>query len=127
VDHAGLEIDVVPDEAEHLRAAQARIENRRQHQPIARRAGREQALDLGAAEHALAAALRPRALVALKQLDRVGDDPTAPTGEARDALERRQRARRGLGRAALAAQRIEQLGHVVDRDRCDPPRRERRQ
>jgi hypothetical protein len=63
----------------------------------------------------------------LEPLDRVGDDPAAAAGEAHDALERRERARRGLRRAALAAQPMEQLGDVVDRDRRDPPPTERRQ
>jgi hypothetical protein len=123
VDHAGREIDVVPDQAEHLRDAQAGVEDGRQHQPVARRAGREQALDLGAAEHALAAPLRPGALVVLEPLDRVGEDPAAAARKAQHALERRQRARRGLGRAALAPQLVQQFGDVVDRDRGDrtPP------
>ena len=77
VDHAGREVDVVPDQAEQLGDAQAGVEHGRDHQPVARRAGREQALDLGAAEHALAAALRPGALVVLEPLDGVGDDPAA--------------------------------------------------
>jgi hypothetical protein len=99
---------------------------RGQHQPIAGGAYAEQALDLRAAEYALAPPLWPWALVGLEQLDGVGDDPSAAAGEAHDALERRQGARRGLCRAALSAQRIEQLGHVVDRDRRDPPPRKRR-
>jgi hypothetical protein len=82
VDHAGREIDVVPDQAEHLRDAQAGVEDGRRHQPVGLGAGAEQALDLGAAEHALAAALRPWALVVLEPLDRVGDDPAAAAGEA---------------------------------------------
>jgi hypothetical protein len=104
VDDAGVEVDVVPDEAEQLGDPQARVEHGRDHQPVAWRADREQALDLGAAEHALAATLGPRALVVLEPLDRVGDDPAAAAGEAHDALERPERARRGLRRAALAAQ-----------------------
>ena len=121
VDHAGREVDVVPDEAEHLGDAQAGVEDGRDHQPVARRAGAEQPLDLGAAEHALAAALRPWALVVLEQFDRVGDYPAAAAREAQHALERRQRARRGLRRAAGAPQLVQQLGDVVDRERGDPP------
>jgi hypothetical protein len=63
----------------------------------------------------------------LEQLDGIGDDPAAAAGEAHDALERRERARCGLCRAALSAQRIEQSGDVVDGERRDPPPRERRQ
>jgi hypothetical protein len=124
VNDAGVEVDVVPDEAEHLGNPQARVEHSRDHQPVAWRADREQALDLGAAEHALAATLGPRTLVVLEPLDRVGDDPAAAAGEAHHALERRERARGGLRRAALASQSMQQLGDVVDRDRRDPPRAE---
>jgi hypothetical protein len=77
VDHAGREVDVVPDQAEQLGDAQAGVEHGRQHQPIAGRAYAEQALDLRATEHALAPPLRPWALVGLEQLDGVGDDPSA--------------------------------------------------
>jgi hypothetical protein len=76
VNHAGCEVEIVPDEAEHLGDAEAGVEDGRQHQPISGRAGREQALDLRAAEDALAAAPWPRALVVLEPFDRVGDDPT---------------------------------------------------
>jgi hypothetical protein len=116
VDDAGGEVDVVPYEAEHLGDPQAGVEHGRDHQPVAWRAERQQPLDLRAAEHALAATLGPRALVVLEPLDGVGNDPAAAAGEAHDALERRDRARRGLRRAALAAQSIKQLGDVVDRD-----------
>jgi hypothetical protein len=127
VDDASVEVDVVPDEAEHLGDPQARVEHGRDHEPLAGRADREQALYLGAAEHPLATTLGPRALVVFEPLDRVGDDPAAAAGEAHDALERPERARRGLRRAALAAQSMQQLGDVVDRDRRKPPRAERRQ
>jgi hypothetical protein len=40
-DHAGGEIDVVPDEAERLGDAQAGEEDGREHQPVALRAGGE--------------------------------------------------------------------------------------
>jgi hypothetical protein len=121
VDYAGGEVDVVPDEAEQLRDAQAGVEHGGDHQPVARRAGREQALDLRAAEHALAAPLRPRALVVLEQLNGVGDDPTAAAREAHDALERRERARSGLRRPAGAPQLVQQLGDVIDSERRDRP------
>jgi hypothetical protein len=62
VDHPGREVDVVPDQTEQLGDAQHGGE----HQPIAWGAGAEQAFDLGAAQYALAAALRPRALVGLE-------------------------------------------------------------
>ena len=57
------------------------VEDGRDHEPVARRAGGQQALDLGAAERALAAGLGLWALVTLEPLDRVGNDPTAPTSE----------------------------------------------
>jgi hypothetical protein len=126
VDHPCGEVDVVPDEAEQLGDVQAGVEDGRDHQPVARRADREQALDLGAAEHALAAPLRPGAFVVLEQLNGVGDDPTAAAREAHDALERGECARRGLRRAARAPQLVQQLGDVVDRERGDRPRPERR-
>jgi hypothetical protein len=66
MDHTGREVDVVPHQAEHLGDAQAGVEDGRDHEPVAGRADPEQALDLGAAEHALAAALRPGALVVLE-------------------------------------------------------------
>jgi hypothetical protein len=44
----------------------------------------------------------------------------------RITLERRERARRGLGRAATAPQLLQQVGDVVDRERGDPPPPERR-
>src|ERR687887_647358 len=71
--------------------------------------------------------MRARALVVLEPLDGVGDDPTAAAREAHHALERRERARRGLRRTALAAQQVQQLSDVVDRDRGDPPPPERRE
>jgi hypothetical protein len=61
-----------------------------------------------------------------EQLDGVGGDPAASAGEAHHALERRERARRGLGRAATAPQLLQQVGDVVDRERGDPPPPERR-
>ncbi len=73
VDDAGGEVDVVPYEAEHLGDPQAGVEHGRDHQPVAWRAERQQPLDLRAAEHALAATLRPRALVVLEPLDGVGN------------------------------------------------------
>ncbi len=126
MDYPGREVDVVPDEPEHLGDPQAGVEHGRDHQPLARRAGCEQALDLGAAEHPLAAPLWPGALVVLEPLDRVGDDPTAAAGEAHHALERRERARRRFRRAAIAAQLVQQLSDVSDRDRRGPPPPERR-
>jgi hypothetical protein len=92
VNHSGGEVEVVPDEAEQLGDAQAGKENRRQHQPIARRADREQALDLSAAQHALAPPLWPGALFVLEQLDRVGHDPATAAGKTHHALQRRERA-----------------------------------
>jgi hypothetical protein len=77
VDHAGGEVDVVPDEAEHLRDAQAGRERSRS--SADRAVSRSRA---GAAEDALAAAPWPRALVVVEPLDGVDDDPTAPAGEA---------------------------------------------
>jgi hypothetical protein len=93
MDDAGREVDVVPDQAEQLGDAQAGVEDGGDHEPVAGRACAEQALDLGAAEHALAAGLRPRAFVVLEQLDGVGDDPTAAAREPHYALQRRKRAR----------------------------------
>jgi len=93
---------------------------------ISRSRGEQVRARLAAAEHALAAALRPGSLVVLEPLDRVGDDPAAAAREAQHALQRRERARRGLGRAAAAPQLVQQLGDVVDRERGDPPPPERR-
>jgi hypothetical protein len=126
VDHAGREVDVVPHHADHLRDAQAGVEDGGHHQPVVRRAGAKQPLDLRAAEHALAAPPRPGALVVLEQLDRVGDDPAAAAREAHHALERRERARRGLRRAARTPQLVQQLGDVIDRERGNRPQPERR-
>jgi len=127
VDQAGPEVDVVPGQPEHLRDTKAGVEHGRDHQPVAWRACRQKPFDLCTPQDALAPRLRPRALVVLESLDWVGDDPPVPTGEAHDALERRQRARRGLRRAALSPQRIEQLCDVIDGDRGDPPTPQRRE
>ncbi len=75
VDRARGEVDVVPDQAQHLGDAQARVENRRDHQSIPRRADRQQSLDLIATQHTLATTRWPRALVRLELVNRVGRDP----------------------------------------------------
>jgi hypothetical protein len=62
-----------------------------------------------------------------EQLDRVGDDPVAAAREAHHALERRERARRGLRRTARTPQLVQQLGDVVDRERGGPAPPQRRQ
>jgi len=63
----------------------------------------------------------------LEPLDWVGDDPAAAAGEAHHGLERRERTRRGLRRAARRPQVLQQVGDVVDRDRGDRPPPERRE
>ena len=65
--------------------------------------------------------LRPGAIVVFEPLDRVGDDPAAAAREAHHALERRERARRGLRRSTSAPQLVPQLGDVIDGERGDRP------
>jgi len=103
----GGEIDVVPGQAEQLGDAKSAVQDGRDHQAVARDAGAEQALDLGATQHSLAAALWPRTLIALELLDRVGAHRAVAAGEAHYALERRQCVRRGLCRAPLAPQGVQ--------------------
>jgi hypothetical protein len=66
---------VIPDQPEHFGDAQAGVEHRRDHQPVARRAGFQQPLDLCAAQHALASTRRARALVGLELINGVDGDP----------------------------------------------------
>ena len=63
----------------------------------------------------------------LEQLDRVGDDPVAAARQAQHALERRERARRGLRRTARTPQLVQQLGDIVDCERGDPAPAQARQ
>lgn len=80
----------------------------------------QQPFDLPTPKHALAAALRPRALIALEPLNRIGRDPSSAAREPHDALERRQRVGRGLRRAAPVPKCVQQLGNVIDSDPGDP-------
>jgi hypothetical protein len=73
--------------------AQAAAEDRRDHQPIARRVGAEQSLDLLATGDTLPSTRWPRALVWFQLLDWIGNEPPAPPRIAQNALKGRQRVR----------------------------------
>jgi len=95
-DHAGREVDVVPDETEELRDPQAGVEDGRDHQPVARRAGGEQPLDPRGPSTRWRRRSGRVPLVGLEDLDRVGGDPAVAARKAHEALQGGQRAGRGL-------------------------------
>jgi hypothetical protein len=127
MEHAAVKVDVVPGQAEQLGDPQPGVERGRDHQPVARRARPKEPFDLVAAEDSLAPPRQSRPLVGLELVDWVDRDPSMPARVANDAMERRERARGGLRRAALGVQPVEQSGDVVDRQRTHPSGRERGQ
>jgi hypothetical protein len=68
-----------------------------------------------------------RSLLGLQQLDRIGEDPPSPTGEAKDALQRSKRVGRALRRATVGPQFDDQRRYVLDPERGNPPRGKMRQ
>jgi hypothetical protein len=127
-DQPGGEIYVGPHQPEQLGDPQAAEERGLDQQAAGPRAGAEQPLDLRPPQNPAARApRRARALPGLEQLDRVGEDPAAPAGEAQHALQGRDGVGGRLRLAPGAAQLADQRGDVLDPDRGDPPPAESRQ
>jgi hypothetical protein len=94
------------------------------HEPIARRARRQQPRDLVLTERSLRPRIRSRPLARFESEHRVFSDVAAAQREAQDRPERRERADDRPRCASLHRQRADQPRDVIDRDRSDlsPPK-----
>jgi hypothetical protein len=82
VDHAGREVDVLPDQAEQLRDAHPAVDGGGEQRPVARQARGQQPPDLVPAQHPLAPADGVRPLAGLELAHSIVDRPAVAEREA---------------------------------------------